>query len=1250
MSILRSKHSGWTFEGRRTPFGGGGKGGGGGGGQQQTTAQSNQYANLSPWAQPYVTSLLGAAQQQVFQTKQNPGTEGYWTDSAGNKVDAATAQADQGFHFGGGGGQQYNYNAGNPASTEITGINPYNAYGAYNPATGGQYGMTPSAQMAANAAVAGFTPLQQQAYQGAANLQVPGQYGTAANFAETAGRGAMDTVGQAASYGGTGMAFGQAGAEMSGNYGNMGSQIGKQSAGMSNMYGGAGAMQGQQGAAIGQSLGQMSTNPNAVGAYMNPYLQNSLNPQLQLANQQYGIAAQQQQGAATSAGAFGGSRSALANSLNQQNQMLAQNQIIGQGYNTAFNQAQNQMNAANQAALAGNQQALSGYGMGLQGAGQAGNLALSGNAQGLQGAQQYGQLGLAGAQAGLAGVQGQQAGLNLLGQQGMNLSSIAGQKLAAQQGILGIQNQYGGQQQQQAQNIINAGMTNYQTAQQYPMNQLQQLSNLAVPYITKDITTTQQTAQPSTATQLAGLGTAGVAGLALASKAAEGGLMKGYAAGGAVKFDGGGIAALNRKALLSPESMSPKTLQRSTQNGAIAPQVSGIAKAIQLNEQVNSKNAEALNQNPPQGTIMDELEAKASQMDQAQAMQEIIPKAMAVLKHKMDKAVEEGDIPLAQKYAAELQQLTQIIQQQASTQETPSAPAPEGIQQLTPEAGQVAQAQPGIDTATSNLPTQTMAEGGIVGYAKGGSAKVMQDVDEEEALAAEDQMYGSGIDNDFIQSIMPAAAGRSPHPSAAISISTDSEAPIKGVKGTHKYEADVIKEAKRIGLPPEIAVHSLYKETGNLKDPETARSRAGALGVMQLMPATAKELGVNPLNPIENIQGGVGYLKKLYDKYQDPQLTLMAYNAGPGRVDRALKSARGIESLPHETLAYRKAAGGVVGYSDGGGIDTIGAELDALRSGEETLSKAAREGGSRRPADPEIIAAYENAKKERALKEKEYQDLLSKAGVDKPALMPQYSMQPKRPVPNPVVQAQSAVPPTPQAQPAPVAVAQPQVAPPQIQPQPSIAAPAVPAPLEAAPAPKSFMDQLAAEMMQDIRSRKEDSKKTREQNNLLALMQAGLGMAASRNISPLGAIGEGGMQGVGALAQYRKQEGEEAKDIGAQQLGMYRFANTAEQNKVLNEIKNAQLGLKQTGSSEKVIQAARDDLNQFEKTRTAALAKRFPMGELDPKYKAALAEIYNDPKYKALESIAYPSLAQPQGTGGGSNIIRFDEQGKQIKG
>jgi hypothetical protein len=1011
---------------------GGGKGGGGGGGQQ-TTSQQNQFTSLSPWAQPYITSILGAGQSQVFKT--------------------------------------------DPTTGNISGINPYNAYGSYNP-QGGQYGLTPSDQAAANAAVAGFTPLQQQAYQGAGNLQTPGQYGQATGATQY---------------------------------------------GIQNAF--------QMGAnATPQDF------QNQIGGYMNPYLQQSLQPQLNMIAQQGGIQGAQQQGAATQAGAFGGSRNALQQALTQQNTLLAQQQAIGQGYNQAFNAAQNQYNQSGQFALNANQAA-------MQNAGQ--------------------------------------------------LAGIGGQQLAAQQGILGLQNQFGGQQQQQQQNIINAGMTNYQTAQQYPMTQLSQLKNLISGIPVSDVTTTQQQAQPAMATQLAGLGTAGVAGLALANKAAEGGLMdaKGYA--------GGGIASLNRKALLAPETISPQTLQRSTQDGAIAPQVSGIAKAIQLNEQVNAKNASALGQQAPQGTIMDELESKASQMDQA----EMIPKAMAVLKHKMDKAVEEGNIPLAQKYAAELQQLTEMVQQQS-----PSAPAPEGIEQVAPQVQQVAGTQPqGIESAPSNLPEQTMAEGGIVNYASGGSAKMMRDVDEEEALRAEES-YGSGIDNDFIQSIMPAAEGRSPHPSAAISMR--SESPIKGAKGTHKYEAEVIKEAKRIGLPPEIAVHSLYKETGNLKDPETARSRAGALGVMQLMPATAKELGVDPRNPIENIQGGVGYLKKLYDKYQDPQLTLMAYNAGPGRVDRALRSKKGIESLPSETLAYRMAAGGVAHYEDGGVTD-IGVPLITSPDMGDLATIT--------PGTPEALFSQGKIT---------FSELKKLKAKEAPVAAPK-ATQPAAPAGNRIFPVE----PVPATSPTDAELGRTSQAETKVEPT------------------KSFMDQIAEEMMQDIRSRKEESKKTREQNNLLALMQAGLGVAASKNIHPLGAIGEGGMQGLGALAQYRKQEGEEAKDIGAQQLGVYRFGAAAEQNKVLNEIKNAQLGLKQSGAGEKSIQAARDDLVQFEKTRLAALKNRFPLGELDPKYGAALAEIYKDPKYKALEGIAYPNLYQGQAAGGGgTNVIKFDAQGNQIKG
>ena len=67
-----------------------------------------------------------------------------------------------------------------------------------------------------------------------------------------------------------------------------------------------------------------------------------------------------------------------------------------------------------------------------------------------------------------------------------------------------------------------------------------------------------------------------------------------------------------------------------------------------------------------------------------------------------------------------------------------------------------------------------------------------------------------------------------------------------------------------------------------------AISPKGAMGLMQLMPATAREYGVaNPFNPVENIRAGVAYLRRLLDRFaNDEQLALAAYDAGPGAVDK----------------------------------------------------------------------------------------------------------------------------------------------------------------------------------------------------------------------------------------------------------------------------------------------------------------------------------------------------------------------------
>jgi len=98
------------------------------------------------------------------------------------------------------------------------------------------------------------------------------------------------------------------------------------------------------------------------------------------------------------------------------------------------------------------------------------------------------------------------------------------------------------------------------------------------------------------------------------------------------------------------------------------------------------------------------------------------------------------------------------------------------------------------------------------------------------------------------------------------------------------YDAEIAQAASREGLDPSLLKAVVRAESGF--NPQAVSSK-GAMGLMQLMPATATALGVSdPFDPRQNLAGGARYLRQQMDRFGDVRLALAAYNAGPAAVAR----------------------------------------------------------------------------------------------------------------------------------------------------------------------------------------------------------------------------------------------------------------------------------------------------------------------------------------------------------------------------
>jgi hypothetical protein len=281
---------------------------------------------------------------------------------------------------------------------------------------------------------------------------------------------------------------------------------------------------------------------------------------------------------------------------------------------------------------------------------------------------------------------------------------------------------------------------------------------------------------------------------------------------------------------------------------------------------------------------------------------------------QLTKAVQDGTVPSFIGIP--------LIQQKMKEQQGAASMQP----QQPPVAQQVLQqamATEGVQALPSNMP-QEYAQGGILHYADGGDIYDDEDYDPEDEAQAYALSQGEDLMDQLVSS--PDMYEYSSGPGI------ESLREVKSSPSGKSFEAKEAKVQVGDGTSEKLLKHILHKESrGQRYDKEgnLLTSSKGALGEMQVMPATARDpgFGIAPArsnDPDELRRVGEEYARVLLNKYRDPKLAAIAYNMGPGNTDKWLAAGADISKLPQETRGYVQGmAGGGAVHFDGGGITDV---------------------------------------------------------------------------------------------------------------------------------------------------------------------------------------------------------------------------------------------------------------------------------------------------------------------------------------